>query len=253
MPHALPIQVYGVGLILARVGALVMLIPGIGESAVPPRLRLGFAFVLALALYPVLAPRLPSVPFTIGEVGAQVGLEVVIGLSIGLLLRLFLGSLAVAGEVVSLQTTLSFAQTTNPLQAQPSTTVATFLTLLGLTLVFATGLHQSFIAGIAHSYDLFAPGRAPPARDLGGLMVTTFGQTFALGIQLAAPVIVFSLVFNVATGFVARAMPQFQVFFAATPLQVLLGLSVFALGLGVFGLVWVDRFRAFAERFSGGV
>ena len=56
---------------------------------------------------------------------------------------------------------------------------------------------------------------------------------------------------NVAIGFVARAMPQFQVFFAATPLIVLLGLSVFALGLGVFGLVWVDRFRAFADRFAG--
>ena len=249
--YALPVQVYGAGLILARVGALVMLMPGVGETSVPPRLRLAFAFVFTLALYPVLAPKLPPVPSTVGETAAQVGIELIIGLAIGSLIRLFLGSLAVAGEVISLQTTLSFAQTTNPLQAQPTTTVATFLTLLGLTLVFATGLHQSFIAGIAHSYDLFSPGRVVPLKDFGELMIRAFGQTFALGIQLAAPVIVFSLVFNVATGFVARAMPQFQVFFAATPLQVLLGFSVFALGLGVTGMVWIDRYRAFADRFSG--
>ena len=74
------------------------------------------------------------------------------------------------------------------------------------------------------------------------------GQTFALGIQLAAPVIVFSLVFNLASGFIGRAMPQFQIFFIATPLTVLLGLSVFALSLGVFGLVWVGAFRDFAGR-----
>ena len=77
------------------------------------------------------------------------------------------------------------------------------------------------------------------------------GESFALGVQLAAPVIVFSLVFNVAAGFIGRAMPQFQVFFAAVPLQLLLSLSVFALGLSVTGLVWVDRFRAFADRFAG--
>ena len=157
-----------------------------------------------------------------------------------------------AGEVVSLQTTLSFAQTTNPLQAQPTTTLATFLTLLGLTMVFATDLHQMFIAAMAHSFALFPAGRGIPLGDFVTLMTRTFGQTFVLGIQLAAPVILFSLVFNIATGFIGRTMPQFQVFFVATPLSVLLGLSVFALGLGVFGLVWVDGFRAFIDRFLAG-
>ena len=249
--YALPFEVYGAGLVFARVGAFAMLIPGVGENGVPPRIRLAFAFVFALALYPIVRASLPAIPLNLGGIGAQVLIEIVIGLALGTLLRLFLQTLAVAGEVVSLQTTLSFAQTTNPLGAVPTTTLATFLTLLGLTLIFATGLHQSFIAGIAHSYLVFPPGRGVPIGDLTGAMVKTFGQTFALGIQLAAPVIVFSFVFNVASGFIGRAMPQFQIFFVATPLQVLLGLSVFAMGLGVFGLVWIDSFRAFADQLTG--
>ena len=66
-----------------------------------------------------------------------------------------------------------------------------------------------------------------------------------LGLQLAAPVVVFSLVFNIAAGLVGRVMPQFQVFFVVTPLIVLLGLSIFALSLGVIGMVWLGvlRFR----------
>jgi hypothetical protein len=48
-------------------------------------------------------------------------------------------------------------------------------------------------------------------------------------VQLAAPVLVFSLVFNLATGLVGRVMPQFQIFFVASPLSVLLGLSLLRL------------------------
>ena len=64
--------------------------------------------------------------------------------------------------------------------------------------------------------------------------------------------LVFALIFNLATGLVARVMPQFQVFFASAPLSVLLGLSVFALSLGVVGTVFIDRYRALAQQFAGG-
>ncbi len=250
--YALPVQVFGAGLVFARVGAFAMLLPGLGEAAVSPRIRLAFAFILSLALYPVVQGALPAAPASLGGLAGDLLIEIAIGLGLGALLRFFLAALAVAGEVVSLQTTLSFAQTTNPLEAQPTATVGAFLSLLGLTLVFSTDLHQLFIGAIARSYTLFPASRGLPLKDFGALAVQTMGRTFALGIQLAAPVMVFSLVIHVASGLVARAMPQFQVFFVAAPLTVLLGLSVFALGLGMLGLVWVDRFRAFAGRLALG-
>jgi flagellar biosynthesis protein FliR len=250
--YGLPLQVFGVGLVFARIGAFTMLLPGVGEGVVPPRVRLAFAFLLSLALYPVVRGGLPPVPDSLGTLVGRLLVEIVIGLALGLLMRLFLAALAVAGEVISIQTTLSFAQTTNPLQAQPTATVGAFLALLGLTLIFSTDLHQLLIGAIARSYALFPLTKPLPLRDLAALAVRTTGETFALGIQLAAPVIVFSLVFNVAAGLVARAMPQFQVFFVASPLTLLFGLSVFALSLGAVGLVWLDRFRAFAGRFATG-
>lgn len=245
--YALPAEVYGAGLVFARVAAFSMLIPGVGEAAVPPRIRLAFALVLALVLYPVVRGNLPPEPQSVDGLAAQVGIEVLIGIAVGAILRLFLSTLAVAGEVVSLQTTLSFAQTTNPLQAQPTPTIGAFLTLLGVTLVFASNLHHMFLGAVVHSYTLFPMAKAAPVSDFAQLAMRMTAESFTLGIQLSAPVIVFSLVFNVAAGFVGRAMPQFQVFFVATPLTVLLGLSVFALSLGVFGLVWLDRYRAFVS------
>lgn len=243
-------QVYAAGLIFARLGAMLMLMPGVGDTTVPPRIRLGFAFLMTLTLMPVIAPALP-VPGTVGSLAANVIKEVLIGLMIGSILRLFMSSLAAAGEVISIQTTLAFAQTAAPGQAAPSTSLGAFLAVLGVTLVMATDLHHMFLAAMVRSFTLFPFERAIPVEDSVQLAIQTVAGSFRLGIQLAAPVIVFSLIFNIATGLVGRVMPQFQVFFVATPLIVLLGLSIFALSLGVIGTVWVSRYRELLGAFTG--
>jgi len=243
-------QVFIGGLVFARVGAMVMLIPGFGEQPAPTRIRLAFALLMALVLAPVVGHTLPAIPQTSGAMGGYVIREVLIGLMLGAILRMFLASLATAGEIISIQTTLSFAQTTNPLLAQGGSSLASFLSLLGVVLIMATDLHHLFLSAIANSYTLFPATKGLLINDWGMLAVRTLSSAFALGVQLAAPVLVFSLVFNLATGLIGRAMPQFQIFFAAAPLQVLLGLSLFALSLGTMGMVWLTRYRELLSVFG---
>lgn len=243
-------QVYVGGLILARLGAILMLIPGIGETYVPARVRLGLALVMTLALYPVLSAGATALPETSGDLAGAVIREALIGLMIGGILRMFMATLAVTGEIVSIQTTLSFAQTANPGQAAPSTTLATFLSLLALVLILSTNLHHMFLSAIVRSYTLFPFHKAVPTSDAAQLAVQTAGRAFALGVQLSAPVLVFAFIFNIATGLVGRVMPQFQVFFVASPLLVLTTLSVFALSLGVIGMVFLDRYRDLLRVFA---
>ena len=214
-------QVFAAGLIFARLGTMVMLMPAIGENFVPIRIRLAFSFALMLMLFPILSAAIPTLPTTVSGVAGAVIKEFAIGLLIGSVLRFFMSSLASAGEVISIQSTLGFAQTANPTQAAPSTTLATFLGLMGLVLILTTNLHHMFIS-----------------------------RSFALGLQLAAPIVAFSLIFNIATGLVGRVMPQFQIFFVASPLMVLAALSIFALSLGVIGVVWTDHYRELLAVFT---
>lgn len=251
-PYATAEQVWTGGLIFARIGALIMTLPGFGEAYTPPRIRLALALVISLALWPVVAGGLPPLPATIGGMAGWIIREVMTGLMIGTILRIFMQSLAVAGEIVSLQTTLSFAQTANPMQAQPGTSIASFLMLFGLVLVFATDTHHLFLAGLVGSYEAIAPMKPLIMGDFTQMAVRTVGDSFLLGVQLAAPVIVFAVIFNLASGLVARVMPAFQVFFAAAPLSVILGLSIFTLSLGVLGTVFIDRLRAVARVFAAG-
>lgn len=244
-------QVFAGGLIFARLGALVMLIPGFGETFVPVRIRLSLALLLALVLFPVVSAGVPPIPSDVSGVALAVIKETAIGLMIGTILRMFMSSLAAAGEIVSIQTTLGFAQTTNPTQVAPSTTIGTFLGLMGVVLIMTTNLHHLFLSAIVHSYTIFPFSKALPLGDANALAIQTVSRSFALGLQLAAPVVAFSLIFNIATGLVGRVMPQFQIFFVASPLMVLLGLSIFALSLGVIGMVWIDHYRDLLAPFGG--
>ncbi len=236
-------QVFGGGLVFARIGSMIMTMPGLGDMPTPVRARLAFALLMCLVVTPVVLPALPAIP---DDLGGMIGLmlrEVLIGLAIGAVLRTFLAAMTIAGEVISISTTLSFAQTADPTQSQQSSTLATFLSLLAVALIMATNLHHLFIAAMVHSYELFPFSRTPPTGDFATLEIRTVASAFTLGIQLSGPILVFSLIFNLAIGLVGRAMPQFQIFFAATPLQVLLGLSIFALSLGLMGSYWLGRYR----------
>ena len=243
-------QVFAAGLVFARLGAMVMLIPGIGETFIPVRIRLAFSLALALLLFPVVGGAVPALPATVSGVAGAVIKETAIGLMIGAILRFFMSSLAAAGEIISIQSTLGFAQTANPTQAQPSTSLSTFLGLMGLVLIMTSNLHHMFIDAIVKSYTLFPFTRDLPLSDASALAIQTVSKSFALGLQLAAPVVAFSLIFNVAVGLVGRVMPQFQIFFVASPLMVLTALSIFALSLGVIGVVWIDRYRDLLALFT---
>lgn len=252
-PWAAADQVWAAGLIFARVGAILMLIPGIGDAYVPPRIRLSLALVVSIALAPMVVGALPPLPASAGAMAGWVIREVAVGLMIGALLRMLLSAMPIAGEIVSLQSTLGFSQSVNPLQAQPGTSLAAFLTLFGVTLIFATDTHHLFIAGVAGSYEVIPLVQTLLLDDFAAMAVRTVADSFILGVQLAAPVLVFALIFNLTSGLVGRVMPQFQIFFAAAPLNVILGLSVFTLSLGVIGTVFLEHFRRGAAIFAGGV
>ena len=249
-PFALPVEIYHAALIFLRVGALVMLLPAISDAAVPPRVRLGFALMLSLVLNAVAAPYLPALPSTVGELGGQVFKELFIGLGLGALLNMMMSALTVCGEIMSIQTTLAFSQTANPNEAQPGASLTSFLSVTAVALLFATNLDHLFIGAIARSYALFPPMKPPAINDAGLVAVKAMSESFTLGLQLAAPVVVFSIVFNVTAGLIGRLMPQFQIFFAVTPLTVLLGLSVFALSIGMIGMVWLQRYQSYLAQFS---
>jgi flagellar biosynthesis protein FliR len=243
----LPASFFTLTLVFARTGAIMMLLPGIGEVGVPTRIRLALALVITLIVGSVVGggmPPLPEQPLMLGGLIIQ---EVLIGLFFGTLARLMMSALVVAGQVAAMQSGLAFAMSFDPTQGQQGAVMATFLNLVAVTLVFVSGLHHLFLSGIVGSYSIIPVGSVPALGDVAQLGTQVVAQSFRVGIQMAAPLIAFGLVFYLALGVLSRLMPQVQIFFVAMPLNVFAGLAIFAISLGSILNVWLRHIEAFAQ------
>lgn len=241
------LDLWAAALIFARLGAVLMLMPGFGEPSVPVQARLGFALAFTVCLLPALATRAPEMPDdAMRGISAIVG-EVLIGLMIGAAARMLMSALATAGNIMGLESGLAFAQTADPTSDNSGQTFAVFLGLMGVTLIFATDLHHLLLRGAAGSYGVFAPGGTLPVGDAAELAVDMMSKSFLIGFQIAAPLVAAGIVFRLGMGALARLIPAIQVFFVALPLQMLGAFVVIALGLSTGMLVWLASLDDYAR------
>ena len=247
----LPADILIYALVFARVGAMVMTLPALGEAIIPPRVRLMMALALVILLVPIVGNTYPvgATKNPVMLVGL-IGLETLTGLAIGLLLRTVMTAVNTAGNVIAMQSGLAFAQTFDPSQQTQSALVSTFISLLAIVLIFAADLHHLLIAGIKQSFVLFPPGKVLPTGDFAKLAIETVSEAFTLGVQMASPFLVFGLILYGASGVVARLMPQVQIFFLAMPLNILAGFVLLALTLSGMMLWFLDAFAAKVHLFA---
>jgi len=219
-------------LTFARVGAMVMLLPGVGELNVPSRVRLAIALVLTAILLPAHQKAYAVDLKTFGPVLVLLFQELTVGIVLGLTGRLAVSALQITGAVVAQQLGLGFVTAVDPPQNQQGVLVGNFLTLMGVALIFATDLHHLVIAAMNESYTIFQPGELPLMGDAAQHVTKIIATSFRIGIQLSAPFLVFGLLFNIGLGVLSRLMPQMQVFFIGLPLSILLGLLLLLVVIG---------------------
>ncbi|HEY3917757.1 MAG TPA: flagellar biosynthetic protein FliR [Stellaceae bacterium] len=243
----LPDNAFAAMLVFARIGSAMMLLPGFGEAYVLARYRLLFALIFSALLLPIVAPVLPPMPQSPAQLVVVLGGELVIGIFIGTLTRVILSTLQTAGQFVSLQMGLSNAQIFNPMSDVQDAIPSSFYGMLGVLLIFLTGLDHVMLRGLVDSYAVFVPGHLPPVGDLSQAVAEAVAASFRLAIEMAAPFIVIGTVFFVGLGLIARLVPQLQVLFVTQPLQIMGGLLLMAL-LAATGMNWF--LQAFAQQFQ---
>jgi len=227
-------------LVFARIGTMLMLLPGLGEQNLSARIRLTMALILAAVVLPLHRAAYHIDPAALAPATVMLIEEILIGAVLGLTARLTISALDVAGSVIAQQLGLGFVTAIDPTQGEQEAIVGNFLTMLGLTLIFATNMHYLVIAALNDSYNVFAPGEVLGTGDVAALVTRTVAGAFRIGIQLSAPFLAFGLLFNIGLGVLSRLMPQMQVFFVALPLSILIGLLFLLLGLGAMMGFFLD-------------
>ncbi|MCP9450548.1 MAG: flagellar biosynthetic protein FliR [Nitrospira sp.] len=215
--------------LVVRVGGLLAALPVLSGQAVPLKAKV----LLVLALGAVLAPvvRLPAVPFDPVALAAGLAGELAIGLTIGLAVRLFFGALELAGDIVGMQMGFGVVQLLDPATSHQVPLMGRFFTLLASLVFLSLNAHVLVVSTIVASYEAIpAFGTAPPT-GLGEEIVRLSREMFALGLKLAAPVLVTILVTNVLLAILGRAVAQINVFVLSFPVTIAGGLAILALAM----------------------
>lgn len=225
-------------LVFLRVSAFIMVMPIFGVGSVPSPIKVLFALVVSFIVFPTVGWRQMQIDPESLAIVTLVVKELFVGLTFGFLTRAFFVALTMAGQLISVSLGASSGQLFNPALGETSAAFDQFYGILAALFFLAINGHHLLISGIADSYKLVSIDQITVAltglKDVGGLVSTTM----AVGLKVAAPVMVSILFVNVGMALIGRAVPQINILITSLPVNTLVGLFViiFTMPLLLWGM-----------------
>ena len=219
---------------LARVLGLFAIAPIFSSVGLSQQVRVLIGLAVAFAMAPGLPP-MPAIP-----AGSWVGLiilaqQMLIGMLIGLTLRVVFSAIDVAGEMIGLQMGLSFAVFYDPQNAGQSAVLSEFLGLLATLIFLAMNGHLLALSVLAESFHLLPIGTTPIAAQSLAAVVSWAAVLFSAGVLLSLPIVAALLIANIAMGVLSRVAPQLNLFAVGFPVTIVSGFVVLTISLPYFG------------------
>lgn len=234
-----------------RIGSCFMYMPAIGDSTVSPMIRLILAVMSTIAIMPSIEQNIPVIKSIDGGAVLLLGQELMIGLCIALMSRIFLSAIHVAGMTIGSMLGLSIAMLFDPSQQSQSNTVGSFLSLTITMLLLANNVHMLFIQAIANSYHTIHFADIGQYGSLMEGIAQSVGKMWLIGIQMSAPFILVNIVLMFGSGVLAKLMPQLQIFFIMVPVQILLGILVLLVSLSGISSWFIGQYLEFLKHILG--
>jgi flagellar biosynthetic protein FliR len=229
-------------LVMARIASMLMLAPIFGERGVPQTVRLMLVLLLTILVLPVVPASAPLQVFSGAWVMAMIN-QVLIGIAMGLTLKIVFEAFALAGELIANGMGLGFAQLADPIRGGSAPVVGQFLMVCASLLFLASGAHLTMFEGLARSFEARPVSQAVLDPGTIRLLLDWAGSLFAGGLQLALPVVGALLAVNLSLGVLGRSAPAINLMAVGFPLTLVLGLLMLRWVLPSVGTLldtWLD-------------
>jgi flagellar biosynthesis protein FliR len=234
-----------------RVGALIIFVPILGSRQIPPVLKIGFIFFIAIVTFPLVKDQLLPEPRGIFELAIFLIMDVTIGLAIAYIARLIFAAVQVAGTVVDFQMGFGVVNVIDPQTETQVSVTAQFQNILAVLIFLATDAHHFIIQAIVDSFFILNLAEINFASITPEYMLYLFSGTFTTAIKIAAPIMAILFFLSVGLGLVARTVPQMNVFIVGFPLQIGVGLLMVGLSISFFSIVVQDQMYQLPVKFMG--
>lgn len=209
----------------ARIAAMVGSAPLLSESAIPARVKVGLSVMLTLIVAPTLGP-MPSLSTASWSALWILGQQILIGLALGLTMRIIFAAVQTAGEFVGLQMGLAFASFFDPATGSNTAVLARILNTVALLTFLAMNGHLLMIGGLVRTFEVLPITITELDVNGWGVLMEWSRQIVVSGLLLALPVMVVLLTINLSLGILNRTAQQLSVFAVGFPISLTVGLTI---------------------------
>lgn len=216
-----------------RLASMVMTMLVMGSQSVPVMVRMFYTIVLTA----VIAPVLPKMPTT--ELFSMAGFfitsqQVLIGVAMGLVSQMLLQAFIIAGQIISMQTSLGFASMIDPLNGESTPAIGQFYLMLGTLLFFAFDGHLTMIQMITQSFITLPVGSEGVSIGSMRTVVDFVSVLFQTALSFSLSATIALLLINFSFGVMTRAAPQLNIFSMGFAVTMICGLLIMWASLSGF-------------------
>ena len=232
-----PAQLRVFFLILIRVSVVLFLFPIFGGNLLPMPIKAGLSLALSLLFFPVVYIDLSLFPKTVLEFGILVASEFVIGMALGLTIRLFFAGVQLAGKLIGFQMGFAIINVMDP-QSGTQVSIMDQIGYWVMLLVFL-GLngHHLMISALGESFHLVNIGVITLQPGFYTTIQSTAADLFIIAIKIGSPAIAALLFVSAAFGISAKFAPQMNILIAAFPVKIFVGLIFFGVAIQIIAVM----------------
>lgn len=244
-------QIFPLFLVFTRAVGLFSLMPVFSGQMIPRQVRIAISLLLSIAITPLVLSDYQS-PTSWLECAIQIAHELCVGLIMGLISKMIFFALEVAGEYVSVSIGLSLSANIDPFTKSRASPANTMLVSLGTILFLVLDCHQWCLLAFAKSFEIVSPNDPLHSQSLFTL-IRASDDIFLIALQISSPMLAISFLVNLCFSTLGRAAPSLNVFQLSFPVQIIAGLFLFGLTLGLTAQHIINAFRSMPEKMLEGL
>jgi len=211
-------------LIFVRVSSMLLTAPYFSSAAFPAQIKVFFALVTSVLLYPVVPAQNVMIDTDSGTVflATAIIVEILVGVALGLVGQIIFAGLELAGRLISLKIALGFANVVDTMTQQQSAIVSNLFTMLAVLVFLSIDGEKIYLSGLVKSFEV-VPIAQGQIQHAGPFMLEIATYLFIIGVQITSPFLIVLFLVDLSLAIFARIMPQANIMFIALPIKIGIG------------------------------
>jgi len=225
-----------------RIGGLMSFAPFLGSTSISVRFKAALTVAFTVLLYPVCAPQIIQV--TAANWLTTVLSESCLGLLLGLTVQFVFEAAQFAGQFASIQMGFSLVTILDPQTQADTPVISVFFQTAALFLFLQLNIHHWMIRALARSYALVPVGSVTISAPLLREFFHVASSMWVVGVELAGPVVLGTMVVDLSLKFLGKVSPQIPVMIVGVSIKFLLGVAILITAIGYWPGFFESRFGA---------